>query len=279
MFRLVASAAEDLTDLTYYPVDDDMGEHELQTLIRELLRPLLAHFLATLGRVAHVGSDQFMYWRKHRPTDSLSPDIYVLSGVPQDLIIASWKVWEHDGIAPSFALEIVSNDWEKDYRDNPPKYGELGTDELVLFDPTAHAHGAPRTPERVTWQVYRRGGAGLECVERSSADRVRCESLDCWLRVVGPPTAPLLRVAVGAHGDDLFPTLEEREREAKESEREAKEQARARMRGILRRQLEQRFGPLEPVFAARLAAADEDTLERLGDRIITAPTLAAVFAE
>ncbi len=37
-----------------------MGEHELQRLIAELLRPLLERFLAERGIVAHAGADQFV---------------------------------------------------------------------------------------------------------------------------------------------------------------------------------------------------------------------------
>lgn len=43
-----------------YPEADDMGEHELQRLIAELLRPLLERFLAERGIVAHAGADQFV---------------------------------------------------------------------------------------------------------------------------------------------------------------------------------------------------------------------------
>jgi Uma2 family endonuclease len=226
---VVASAAGDILDPTYYPEDDGLGEHELQTLIRELLRPLLARFLAEQGVVAHAGSDQFLYWVKHRPTESVSPDIYVLPGVPQNIVIGSWKVWEHDFIAPSFALEVVSDEWAKDYRDNPRKYGELGTQELVLFDPIAYAGDAPRTPERIAWHVFRRHGRWLECVERSGKDRVQSQSLGCWLRAVGELDTLRLRLGLGATGDELFPTEEEHERAEKERERAAKERLQLRL--------------------------------------------------
>src|SRR5262245_12844801 len=106
-----------------YPEADGMGEGELQRLITELLRPLIARFLAERGVVAHAGADQFVYWRKGRPTSRVAPDVYVLPGVPQSQVITSWKTWE-TGIVPSFVLEIVSNDVQKDYDDNPALFGE-----------------------------------------------------------------------------------------------------------------------------------------------------------
>lgn len=45
-----------------YPETDRMGEGLLQRLIMELLRPMLARFLAESGKVACVGADQFIYY-------------------------------------------------------------------------------------------------------------------------------------------------------------------------------------------------------------------------
>ena len=41
----------------HYPETDHMGEHEIQRLIAELLRPLLDRYLVRQGRPAHVGAD------------------------------------------------------------------------------------------------------------------------------------------------------------------------------------------------------------------------------
>tara|TARA_R110002073_G_scaffold335810_2_gene529011 strand:+ start:12623 stop:12979 length:357 start_codon:yes stop_codon:yes gene_type:complete len=50
----------------------------------------------------------------------------------------------------------------------------------------------------------------------------------------------------------------------------------ARVR-VLLRQLTLRFGELSPATTARVQAADEQTLERLSERVITASTLSGVF--
>ena len=47
---------------------------------------------------------------------------------------------------------------------------------------------------------------------------------------------------------------------------------------LLQRQLAFKFGPLDEASLARLAAADSETLLVWGERVLTAPNLAAVFA-
>jgi hypothetical protein len=213
-----------------YPESDHMGEHEIQRLIAELLRPLVDRYLARQGKSAHVGADQFIYWEEGNPTCRLAPDVYVLPGVDREVAIASWKTWE-TGVAPSFALEVVGSDIGKDYLDAPAEYAKLGVSELVVFDP--HATATSRT--RIRWQVFRRvARRGLVRVEVSQGDRVRSKVLGAWLRSVGAGGALRLRIGTGSEGDTLFPTeaeeeraLKEAERAEKEAERAAKEQERA----------------------------------------------------
>src|SRR5262249_25436248 len=149
-------------------------------------------------------ANQFIYHRRHAPTFRVSPDLYVLPGVAPDKRIPSWKTWEK-GIVPSFALEIVSEDWEKDYAEAPERYAAARVPQLVVFDP------APgRSPERIAWQLCRRvRGRRLARVEVSSGDRIRSRSLGCFVRAVGAGDTVRLRLGTGPRGDDLFPTAEE----------------------------------------------------------------------
>jgi hypothetical protein len=199
----MVSRTDPAYDPTVYPVEDDLGEHELQTYMRELLRPLLARLFAERGIVAHVGSDQFIYWVQYTPTRSVAPDIYVLPGVSQDIAIGAWKVWLEGGIVPSFALEFVSRDMRKDYLDGPRRYEDLGVDELVVFDPKP-------SRRRVAWQVFRRVDGRFELAERTNADRIRSEVLGCWLRRVGVGDATRVRIGLDPLGEELFPTIEEK---------------------------------------------------------------------
>ncbi|MDI1432872.1 Uma2 family endonuclease [Polyangium sorediatum] len=223
-------------DPTFYPTHDDMGESALQTLIIELFRPLLARFLASQGVRAFVGSDQFIYWVQYAPTVTVAPDLYVLLGVDPESAPKCWKVWE-TGIVPSFALEVMAEENQKDQEQAPRRYDELGVKELVVFDPHADEF-----PDRIRFSVYRRNARGkLVQVEVTNADRIRSTVLGCFVRVVGTGAAQRLRVGLGPSGDELLPTeaeLAERERMRAEQERlraDAAEAENARLRVELER--------------------------------------------
>ncbi|MBI4517986.1 MAG: Uma2 family endonuclease [Deltaproteobacteria bacterium] len=211
-----SSARRGLPDPTIYPEEERVGESMLQRWILELLRPLLAWWLNVRHeRTAFVGADQFIYWRQYDSSARVAPDLYVLPGVDPLTAVRTWKLWL-DRVVPSFALEIVSEAWEKDYMDAPVRYEAVGVPELVIFDPHFETHR-----EGVRWQVYRRvGKRGLIRVEAANADRVRSKSLGCWLRAIGEGQKLRVRIAEGAMGDVLVPTAEERA-EAERAEKEA----------------------------------------------------------
>lgn len=217
-------------DPTIYPEEERVGEDLLQRWIVELLRPLLQWWLSQRGVRALVGADQFIYWRQHDPHARVAPDVYVLPGVDPHTRVRTWKIWL-DRIAPSFALEVVSQDWEKDYAEVIPRYDELGVAEVLVFDPGYAEH-----PDGVRWQVFRRiGKRGLVRVEATSASGVRSKALGCWFRAVGEGRDMRIRIAEGPHGDHLVATPEEREeaeRTVKEAERTAREAALARVREL-----------------------------------------------
>lgn len=209
-------------DPTFYPVEEKVGEDILHRWIIEMLRPLVQRWIGQRGVRALVGADQFIYYQQHAPTLRVSPDIYVLPGLAPNTRVSSWKTWEQ-GVVPSFVLEVVSKDWEKDYIEGPQRYAAIGVSELVIFDPTPALH-----PERVAWQVYRRvRGRPLTRVEVSTADRVRSRELGCLLRAVGEGNDLRLRLGTGTGGAELFPTGEEAAEAAVEAERAARLSAQA----------------------------------------------------
>ncbi|MCU0686654.1 MAG: Uma2 family endonuclease [Polyangiaceae bacterium] len=223
----MARAAKQLDttyDPTVYPSEDHMGEGSLQRFISELVRVQIEGYLNGLGQLTFVGANQFIYWRQFDPSRKLAPDVFVLPGVRPGIKVDSWKVWE-TGIIPPFALEIVSQDWEKDYGDAPAIYDELGVRELIIFDPD----WAARPSERLRWQVYRRlARRGFVRVETGNGDRVRSKVLNCWLRAVGDDLDALrLRLAIGPKGDELIPTDAEARARAEQTLRSESE-ARAR---------------------------------------------------
>ncbi len=213
------------SDPTIYPETDEMGEGELQRLICELLRPLLARFLAERAHGdVHVGSNQFLYYEKHNSAARIAPDVYVLPDVPQARVARSWKLWEVP--APSFCLEVVSTVVAKDYAASPALNERAGTRELVIFDPERDGD------KRWLWQVWRRNRRGsLELAEQTNDDRVRAATLGCSLRRTGAGGETRIRLATGFGGRDLVPTDAERaEREALRATREAQRAARAAVR-------------------------------------------------
>ncbi len=198
-----------LEDTTVYPVTDDMGDPTLQFLITLVLVPLLQRWLALSGKRAFAGGNTFFYWKQFDASECLAPDVYVLPGVSLTPRVGAWKVWE-TGKVPTFALEIVSTDVDKDYLTSPPKYDRLGVTELVVFDPDFAT-----SEDRVQWQVFRRlKGRGLVKVEVTNADRVRSRVLGCFLRVVGSGDEVRLRIGTGPNGETLLPTEEEARQEA-----------------------------------------------------------------
>jgi Uma2 family endonuclease len=193
-------------DPTVYPVSDDMGTSSFEMLLRLLLLPLTRRWLAHQGRPCFVGADQFIYWERFNPSKCVAPDLYTCPALPPEACPDALLLWMMDDHAvPPFALEVVSENKGKDYVVAPRKYEELGTRELVVYDPQfEHREGGWR------WQVYRqkkRGGWKRPAV--SNEDRVWSEELGCWLRVVEVNGEPLVRLGVGEDGEKLFPTKEE----------------------------------------------------------------------
>jgi len=202
---------DDPDDLVFYPDHDDMGESTLQCLMIELLRPLIAHFLASQGIRAFVGADQFIYWIKGNPKAVVAPDVYVLPGVDPDVAPRCWKLWE-EGVPPSFALEIMAEENDvKDLVHSPQRHDELGTRELVVFDPYVEVASG-----RTRFRIHRRNAQGkLVLAESTNADRIWSVTLGCAVRVVGQGGAMRLRLATTLDGEALIPTASEEAREAR----------------------------------------------------------------
>jgi hypothetical protein len=194
-----------VADPTVYPEEERVGEDIVQRWIMELLRPLVERWLVQRGELAFVGADQFIYYEQFNSTARVAPDVYVLPGIEPDRHVPIWKIWE-SGVAPSFALEIVSRSRRKDYEESPNRHAAAGTQELVIFDPwpTRRSRGLG-----IRWQVFRRQSETFARVEATNADRTASQVLGCWLRSVGTGTTQRIRLAVGDGGDELFPTAEE----------------------------------------------------------------------
>lgn len=196
----------------YLTDETDMGESAEQG---EIIRLLLST-LGVLGaerRWNHVylGADQFFAWLREEPMVRVSPDIYLLDDPPSPPLPKSWQTWQAGHKPPRWAVEIVSDDWKKDYDDAPLKYAQLGTRELVIFDPEA-ARGGELRGTRVALQVYRRGDDGAFVQVYRGDGPAPSEQIGAFLVVQRVGETVRLRVARDAQGDDRVPTAEERVR-------------------------------------------------------------------
>ena len=205
-----------------------MWEGSLQRFITELLREQIERWLLQQKKPWFVGANQFIYWKQFDPSTKLAPDVFFLPGVKPGISIDSWKTWE-TGIIPPLAIEVVSQDHLKDYRDGPSRYDELGVKELIIFDPDFETLRS----ERWRFQVFRRvGKRGLVRIENTNAERVQSRVLGCSLRSVGTdPEMVRLRLAPGPEGENIFPT----DAEAEHSARVEAEVEIARLRAELKR--------------------------------------------
>lgn len=215
-----------------------MGENFTSLFIREILRPLLAQWLASRNLNWFVGSNQFIYWVQGQPQFNRAPDLYI---VPTSLVsanVGTIKTWV-DG-TPSFALEVVSTDRHKDYQSAPASYDAMGVDELIVYDPNVTA----RSRKRVRFQIFRRIQGVWAKVLSTNDDRVRSEILGCWFVVGLDQGIAVLRVGLDPTGEELLLTPAERaiaferlalqERQEKEKALAAEQIVRAEKEAALR---------------------------------------------
>lgn len=219
--------------------EDDMGQHPRQSEAIRVFRDVAVSRLAELGRErAFVGTDAFFAWVEAEPLVRVSPDVFVLTERPEPLP-PSWQLWRAGHAPPQLAVEIVSEDWKKDYEDAPQKYAQLGAEELVIFDPDAVDREPPR-PGRCAIQVFRRSSDGLFLRVHAGTEPARIQTLEAFAVVARTEIAPVLRLAYDADGRGLVPTpAEKAARERDEAARERDEER------ALRLALEARLAALE----------------------------------
>ncbi len=215
----------------YLTDEEDMGQSPTSDVVIKLIEDSLAQLFRQRGlRDRFIGRDQFFGWRPDHPLVRVSPDVHVFPFVPTPPYPDSWQTWREGHAPPWVAFEIVSQDWRKDYELNPAKYAQLGSQELIIFDPK------PRGGRAIPLQVYRRTDDGLLVQTASGDGPVYSDALEIWLHAVERPGSVVLRLAYDEAGQQLVPTsleasdqareAEERAREAEERAREAEEQAR-----------------------------------------------------
>lgn len=212
----------------YLTDEDDMGENPVHAQI-------IHDFVDLLLNVAHergwhrdqVGSDAFFAWVPAHPLVRISPDLYLLDSQVEPLP-ASFQMWKPGHVPPLFALEVVSEDWRKDYDENPKKYAQLGAKELVIFDPDAAGESRAARGQRVPLQVFRRNSEGFLCRVYAGPGPVWSETLGLlfFIANLGQGRDVRLRFAYDREGRNWVKSSAEVKADAERAKADA-EQARA----------------------------------------------------
>lgn len=219
----------------YLTDEEDMGESVEQTQIIRTVRSSLDELAESRGWTnVFWSSDNFFAWIRDEPMVRVSPDVYLLDDPPPPPHPKMWQTWLLGHKPPRWALEVVSDDWKKDYNEAPLKYAQLGAREFVIFDPEAAA-SAERRGERVALQVYRREADGVFLRIYAGDGPAPSQELDAFLVVTREGGAVRLRIALDAAGKEVVPTAEEAKRAAEtraRSEADARRAAEERVRAL-----------------------------------------------
>ncbi len=121
-----------------YPTGDGkpMSETELHMWVTMDLIQTLAHHFAG-DPMVYVGGDLLVYYAEGFPNKRLSPDVFIVRGVPKRPPRDNFLIWE-EGKGPDVVIEITSKSTRREdettkralYRD------VLKTPEYFKFDPT-----------------------------------------------------------------------------------------------------------------------------------------------
>ena len=183
--------------------------------INTTLDELEAHF-ASHADVYVAGCD-FMYYERGNRNARLSPDAYVVFGVPKDVERENYKIWEEGGIGPALVIEVTSKKTKR--TDEVEKFTlyeqTLKVPEYFLFDPR------PFLRPRIRLRGFRLNAAGnYEAIARDADGRLYSEQLDLHLEEQGRD----LRLFDARTGEYLR-TPQESEAQRKIAERRAAEEA------------------------------------------------------
>lgn len=195
----------------YLTDEEDMGEScEQNLIIRYLLSCLTQLAKERKWQNVFIGADQFFSWVEQEPLVRVSPDIYLLDHPPPRPFPDNWQTWLPGHKPPRLAIEIVSKgNWNKDYNEAPAKYAQLGTQELIIFDPQAVIKRVTKPSKRVALQVFRREVDSGFVQIYNGLGPMRSEELDAWLVVKPEGVTASLGIARNALGTDFVPSIEE----------------------------------------------------------------------
>jgi len=199
-----------------YPTSDgkpmaETDRHgEVMIYLREALKTRYRH-----RSDVYVSGNNFVFFQEGDPKKRVSPDCYVVFGVPPGLR-DSYKAWEEDGRMPDVVFEITSKKTRREdvYTKRPLYERVLRVPEYFQFDPT----GDYLRPRLQGFRLTPSGYAPLEMIEgRLRSERLELELVQDGeqLRLYDPETSEWLLSAL-----ELAERLEEQARRADAAEAE-----------------------------------------------------------
>jgi Uma2 family endonuclease len=238
----------------FYPTGDGrpVGETPAHRDNLLLLCEILTRFYVNEPLV-YVSGNMFLYYERGNRLKHLSPDVFVVKGVPKTKLRKAYFTWEEGGKAPDFVIELTSKSTrEEDLDDKKRIYRDiLGVREYFLFDPYSE-YLDPR------FQGFRLEGgeyvsiAPIEGRLPSEVTGLHLEGHGENLRLYNPTTSawlPTMQELLDRAESELDRV--ESERQQVESERKRAEAERDRVEAENRRlqrelaELRRRLGPAE----------------------------------
>jgi Uma2 family endonuclease len=138
----------------FYPETDGKPLGETDFHIEELLDTLasLRQYFKDQPNV-YVAGDNMFYYEEGNPKAVVSPDVYVVRGIPKGRR-RIYKLWV-EKIPPCFVLEVTSRSTRReDIKKKREVYAFLGVEEYFLFDPEEEYLHPPLQGNRLVNGIY-----------------------------------------------------------------------------------------------------------------------------
>lgn len=174
-----------------YPESDGkpMTETDIhREQMTDLLTALKAYFRD--DPQAYVAGNLMMYYTEGEPKDCVSPDIFVVRGIPKRNRRV-YKIWQ-EGRSPDVVIELTSRSTrDEDLGSKRWIYAELGVREYFIFDPLGDYLTPPLRGYRLVGDEYiRMEGDGTRLMSQSLGLELRI--VDSWLRLFDPEAGRFL---------------------------------------------------------------------------------------
>src|SRR5436309_3484783 len=192
--RMISMAAIPLQRDIHYPESDGqpMAETEIHLDVTiDLLQGLLRRYRDVAD--VYVAGNLFFYYVQGDPRSVVSPDVFLVRGVPKSPRRRIYKLWD-EGEAPSLVIEVTSDSTrDEDLRRKKALYERLGVEEYFHFDPLGE-YLQPRL------QGYRLAGDRYQAIPSDRDGSLRSQVTGLTLR---PEAESRLRLVDTGTGEPL----------------------------------------------------------------------------